>query len=70
MTDEVADNVVALAFGQGHTALGELAADAGPMRSNCSFPANPSLFGTVSIRRTEQQTRLIQLSATQDPVWA
>ena len=58
VTDEVADNVVSLAFGQGHTALGELADDRGANAFELLIPgASASLFGSVSIRRTEQQTR-------------
>jgi molybdopterin-containing oxidoreductase family iron-sulfur binding subunit len=67
VTDEVADNVVALAFGQGHTALGEVAAGVGvnafELRAGST---GDSLFGTVELRRTGEHSRLIQLSATQE----
>jgi Fe-S-cluster-containing dehydrogenase component/anaerobic selenocysteine-containing dehydrogenase len=67
ITNEVADNVVALAFGQGHTGLGETAdgrgANAFLLRTR---PAGDSLFGTVQLRKTGAQVPLIDLSVTQD----
>jgi anaerobic selenocysteine-containing dehydrogenase/Fe-S-cluster-containing dehydrogenase component len=67
ITNEVADNVVALAFGQGHTGLGETAdgrgANAFLLRTR---PQGDSLFGTVQLRKTGAQAPLIDLSVTQD----
>jgi anaerobic selenocysteine-containing dehydrogenase/Fe-S-cluster-containing dehydrogenase component len=66
VTDEVADNVVALAFGQGHAALGETAAGVGVNAFELLAGSDAySLFGTVELRRTGKRARLIQLSATQ-----
>ena len=53
ITNEVADNVAALAFGQGHTGLGETADGRGVnaflLRTR---PDGDSLFGTVNLRKT------------------
>jgi Fe-S-cluster-containing dehydrogenase component len=67
ITDEVADNVVALAVGQGHTALGLVAAGRGMngfelLRAQDSG----SLFGAVELRKTGAHAHMINLSATQD----
>jgi len=66
VTDDVADNVVAVAFGQGHTNLGELANNRGVNAFALSRGGSGSLFGAVSLRKTNAQGTLINLSATQD----
>jgi molybdopterin-containing oxidoreductase family iron-sulfur binding subunit len=67
VTEDVADNVAALAFGQGHTALGEQAAGRGVNAFALSTrPEGDSLFGTVELRKTGARVPLIALSATQD----
>jgi molybdopterin-containing oxidoreductase family iron-sulfur binding subunit len=67
VTDEVADNIVALAFGQGHTRLGELANGRGVNAFELLIPGEAgSLFGAASLRKTGRRERLIALSATQD----
>jgi len=67
VTDDVADNVAALAFGQGHTSLGEVAAGRGANAFALLTRGGPeSLFGAASLRKTGEQRRLINLSATQD----
>ncbi len=67
ITNEVADNVVALAFGQGHTGLGETADGRGVnaflLRTQ---PDAASLFGTLTLRKTGARMPLTYLSATQD----
>jgi molybdopterin-containing oxidoreductase family iron-sulfur binding subunit len=67
ITNEVADNVVALAFGQGHTSFGETANGRGVnafvLRTQ---PDADSLFGTVKLRKTGGHATLIYLSATQE----
>jgi molybdopterin-containing oxidoreductase family iron-sulfur binding subunit len=67
ITNEVADNVVALAFGQGHTGLGETADGRGVnaflLRTR---PEADSLFGTVTLRKTGERMPLTYLSATQE----
>jgi len=67
ITNEVADNVVALAFGQGHTDLGETANGRGVnafvLRTR---PAADSLFGTIKLRKTGERMPLTYLSATQE----
>jgi Fe-S-cluster-containing dehydrogenase component/anaerobic selenocysteine-containing dehydrogenase len=67
LTNEVADNVAALAFGQGHTGLGETADGLGvnAFLLRTRSPGD-SLFGTVQLRKTGEKMRLIYLSATQD----
>ena len=63
----MADNVAALAFGQGHTRLGEVAEGRGANAFALLTRGGPeSLFGAVSLRKTGEQRRLINLSATQD----
>ncbi len=67
ITKEVADNVVALALGQGHTALGQVAAGRGMNGFELlARQDSGSLFGTVELRKTGEQAPLIGLSATQD----
>ncbi len=67
VTDEVADNVAALAFGQGHTALGQVAAGVGVNAFELLTGADgDSLFGTVELRRTGEHSRPFFLSATQE----
>jgi molybdopterin-containing oxidoreductase family iron-sulfur binding subunit len=67
ITEEVADNVVALAFGQGHTALGEQANGRGANAFVLRDSSNrDSLFGTVELRKTGERATLIYLSATQE----
>jgi anaerobic selenocysteine-containing dehydrogenase/Fe-S-cluster-containing dehydrogenase component len=67
VTDEVTDNIAALAFGQGHTSLGEVADNRGANAFELLTPGETeSLFGAVSLRKTGRQERLIALSATQD----
>jgi molybdopterin-containing oxidoreductase family iron-sulfur binding subunit len=67
ITNEVADDVVALAFGQGHTGLGETADGRGVnafvLRTR---PDADSLFGTVALRKTGERMPLTYLSATQE----
>jgi Fe-S-cluster-containing dehydrogenase component/anaerobic selenocysteine-containing dehydrogenase len=67
VTDEVADNVVALAFGQGHTSLGWIAnakgVNAFELRTSGTAGA---LFGEASLRKTLRRERLIKLSHTDD----
>jgi molybdopterin-containing oxidoreductase family iron-sulfur binding subunit len=66
ITDDVADNVVALAFGQGHTELGETARGRGVNAfALWTRPERDSLFGAVELRKTGQRMPLIYLSATQ-----
>ncbi len=67
ITKEVADNVVALALGQGHMALGRTAAGRGANGFELLTPQESgSLFGTVELRKAGEQAPLINLSATQD----
>jgi Fe-S-cluster-containing dehydrogenase component len=67
VTEDVADNVAALAFGQGHTSLGEVADGRGVNAFALLARGEPgSLFGAVSLRKTGEQGPLIFLSATQD----
>jgi Fe-S-cluster-containing dehydrogenase component/anaerobic selenocysteine-containing dehydrogenase len=67
ITKEVADNVVALALGQGHTALGQVAAGRGANGFELlTHQDSRSLFGTVELRKTGEQAPLIDLSPTQD----
>ena len=82
LTEDVADNVAALAFGQGHTGLGETAdgqgvnafllrmrpGEDGTPNANdrVGGPQPDSLFGVVTLRRTGARMPLISLSATQD----
>lgn len=67
VTDDVADDVVALAFGQGHTRFGQLADGRGVNAFALLGRGGPeSLFGAVSLRRTSERGTLIALSATQD----
>jgi Fe-S-cluster-containing dehydrogenase component/anaerobic selenocysteine-containing dehydrogenase len=67
VTDDVADNVAALAFGQGHTSLGEVANGRGANAFVLLTRGGPeSLFGSVSLRKTGEQGLLISLSGTQD----
>ncbi len=67
ITNEVADNLIALAFGQGHTGLGETANGRGVnaflLRTR---PEADSLFGTVTLRKTGERMPLTYLSATQE----
>ncbi len=71
VTDEIADNAVALAFGQGHTALGELADGRGANAFELLVPdAGESLFGAVELRKTGETAPLITLSADAVTVWA
>jgi molybdopterin-containing oxidoreductase family iron-sulfur binding subunit len=67
VTDEVADNVVALAFGQGHTALGQVATGVGvnAFELLTSSEGN-SLFGMVELHKTGAYLRPTFLSGTQD----
>jgi len=66
VTAEVADNVVALAFGQGHTALGELAAGRGANAFELLAQGpGESLFGPAKLRKTGETAPMIKLSATQ-----
>jgi anaerobic selenocysteine-containing dehydrogenase/Fe-S-cluster-containing dehydrogenase component len=66
VTGDVADNVAALALGQGHTALGRVAAGRGANGFELLGPNNSgALFGTVELRRTGARAPLISLSATQ-----
>ncbi len=66
ITDDVAGNVVALAFGQGHSSLGEVAAGRGTNAFVLLTQGESgSLFGAVSLRKTGERKRLISLSATQ-----
>jgi len=67
ITGDVADNVVAIAFGQGHTNLGEVANGRGANAFELLTAGGPdSLFGAVSLRKMPATGRLINLSATQD----
>ncbi len=67
VTDEVADNVVALAFGQGHTSLGWIANAKGVNAFQLLIPGEAgSLFGAATLYSTGRRERLIKLSATQD----
>ena len=66
VTDDVADDVAALAFGQGHTRLGELADNRGVNALVLNRGGSGSLFGAVSLRKTGERGTLIYLSATQD----
>ncbi len=67
ITDKVADNVAALAFGQGHTGLGETAQGRGVNAFLLQTrSATDSLFGTVRLRKTGARTMLTYLSPTQD----
>ena len=67
VTDDVADNAVAVAFGQGHTSLGEVANGRGANAFELlTGGGSDSLFGTVSLRKMPARGRLIHLSATQD----
>jgi Fe-S-cluster-containing dehydrogenase component/anaerobic selenocysteine-containing dehydrogenase len=67
VTGDVADNVAALAFGQGHTGLGEVADNRGANAFRLLASGRPgSLFGAVAIRKTGRRGLLITLSATQD----
>jgi Fe-S-cluster-containing dehydrogenase component/anaerobic selenocysteine-containing dehydrogenase len=67
ITPEVADNLVALALGQGHTALGLVAAGRGMNGFELLARQDAgSLFGIVELRATGEQAPLIGLSATQD----
>jgi Fe-S-cluster-containing dehydrogenase component/anaerobic selenocysteine-containing dehydrogenase len=67
VTGDVADNVAALAFGQGHTSLGEVADNRGVNAFRLLARGAPgSLFGAAVIRKTGQHGLLITLSATQE----
>jgi len=67
VTEDVADNVAALAFGQGHTRLGEVADGRGVNAFALLTRGGPeSLFGAISLRKTGEQGPLIFLSATED----
>ena len=67
VTDEVADNVAALAFGQGHTALGQVADGLGVNAFELlTGSEGESLFGTVELRRTGEHSYLAFVSATQE----
>jgi Fe-S-cluster-containing dehydrogenase component/anaerobic selenocysteine-containing dehydrogenase len=67
VTDEVADNVAALAFGQGHTVLGEVARGVGVNAFELQGGSDgDSLFGAVELRKTGEHSSPIFLSATQD----
>jgi len=67
ITNDVADNVVGLAFGQGHTSLGETANGRGVnaflLRTQSE---GDSLFGTVRLRKTGERGTLTYLSSTQE----
>jgi len=66
VTAEMADRAVAVAFGQGHTALGTLAAQRGANAFDLLMPGQgESLFGKVELRKTGDTARLINLSASQ-----
>ncbi len=67
VTEDVADNVAALAFGQGHTRLGEVADGRGVNAFALLTRGGPeSLFGVVSLRKTGEEGPLIFLSATEE----
>ncbi|MGE5295740.1 MAG: molybdopterin dinucleotide binding domain-containing protein, partial [Solirubrobacterales bacterium] len=66
VTSDITDNVVALAIGQGHTALGEVAMGRGANAFTLlSRDPSGSLFGAVQLRKTGKSTPLIKLSADQ-----
>jgi molybdopterin-containing oxidoreductase family iron-sulfur binding subunit len=67
VTQDVADDVAALAFGQGHTAMGQNAARTGANAfALLSASRSATLFGTAAIRKMGRRTQLIALSATQE----
>jgi anaerobic selenocysteine-containing dehydrogenase/Fe-S-cluster-containing dehydrogenase component len=66
ITRDVAPGTAALAFGQGHTALGGNAAGRGANAfALASPPQNGTDRGTARLRPTGQRARLLYLSATQ-----
>jgi anaerobic selenocysteine-containing dehydrogenase/Fe-S-cluster-containing dehydrogenase component len=67
VTGDVADNVAALAFGQGHTGFGEVADNRGANAFRLLARGGPgSLFGAVAVRKTGRCGPLITLSGTQE----
>jgi Fe-S-cluster-containing dehydrogenase component/anaerobic selenocysteine-containing dehydrogenase len=66
ITEDVAENTIAISFGQGHTALGCNAAGRGTnVFELLSNTHNGSMFGRVSIRRTGRKEMLVCAYATQ-----
>ena len=67
LTEDVLPGHAALSFGQGHTALGHLAAGVGPNAfALLAATAADASFGNVSVRKTGRAATLVPLSATQD----
>jgi molybdopterin-containing oxidoreductase family iron-sulfur binding subunit len=67
VTEDIAENTVAMAFGQGHTALGRNAKGRGANAFRLLGYAGPGdFFGQVTIRKTGRKEVLAALAPTQD----
>ena len=66
ITEDVAENVVAVSFGQGHSALGHLAEARGAnVFEAIDSSDSTSIFGKASIEKTGRKLRPVYLTATQ-----
>jgi Fe-S-cluster-containing dehydrogenase component/anaerobic selenocysteine-containing dehydrogenase len=65
LTEDVAENTIAICFGQGHTALGRNASGRGANVFQLLGNRDGSMFGSVSIRKTGRKQTLVCAYATQ-----